>query len=110
MGICCSSALDGHCECPFQDVDPAARSHSNQGIPAAFFLGTVILPEGKGSEENRRANMVIRQPYFLALLRGKAYQGLEDQLESEELVEGVNSGTANANSKNESFRAERVDG
>lgn len=77
---------------------------------AAFFLGTVILPEGKGSEESRRANIVIREPYFLALLRGKEYEGLEDQLGSEELVEGVNSRTGNANGKNGGFRPERVDG
>ena len=108
MGICCSSALDGNRKCPFSDLDLATRSPANQGILAAFFLGTVILPEGKGSEENRRANVIIREPYFLALLRAKEYQGVGDQLESEELVEGANSRNDNANGKNGSFRLETV--
>ncbi|KAL2105453.1 hypothetical protein VUR80DRAFT_8363 [Thermomyces stellatus] len=67
------------------------------GIAAALFLGTVILPEGKGSEEDRRANIVIREPYFWILLRGRKYRGLGDQSESNELFEGANGTDDNAN-------------
>lgn len=45
----------------------------------------MILPEGKGSEENRRANIVVREPYFLALLRGHTYRSLGAQPEGNEL-------------------------
>lgn len=82
---------------PLWISSPAARSPANQGIAAALFLGTVILPEGKGSEEDRRANIVIREPYFWILLRGRKYRGLGDQSESNELFEGANGTDDNAN-------------
>lgn len=58
----------------------------------------MILPEGKGSEESRRANIVVREPYFLALLRGRTYRSLGDQLEGNELRKaGVSDGEAGGN-------------
>lgn len=58
----------------------------------------MILPEGKGSEEDRRANIVVREPYLLALLRGHTYRSFGAQLEGNELQKvGVSDGDAGGN-------------
>ncbi len=48
-------------------------------------LGTVILPEDAGSEEDRRANVVIREPYLWALLQGRANKSAAEVVEGNEM-------------------------
>lgn len=69
----------------------------------------MILPEGKGSEEDRRANIIVREPYLLALLRGRTYRSLGDQLEGNELQKvGVSDGDAGGNGRDARLAPEVV--
>jgi hypothetical protein len=58
-----------------------------QCVLAASLLGTVILPKGKGSEEDRSNNIVIHEPYPWALLRGTSRSKTWERVEASEMDE-----------------------
>jgi hypothetical protein len=59
-----------------------------QCVVSAALLGTVILPKGRASGENQKANIVIREPYIWHLIWGNRNQEkLDSQVAEMEILE-----------------------